>query len=67
MMTYKEWHLITIKEPKGIAVDYTDPQGQSYSTPFCFNTLEEALDYGKLCIDQSIRSKSLHSKESQKV
>lgn len=56
-MTYKEWNLLTKKELNGITVDYTDPEGEFYSTPFCFHTLEEALNYGKLCIDQSIQSR----------
>ncbi len=58
MMSYKEWNLVTSKELNGIAVDYIDPEGHSYSAPFCFYTLEEALNYGKLCVDQSIRSKT---------
>ena len=64
MMTYKQWHLVTKQELKGIAVDYTDPEGHSYSEPFCFYTLEEALNYGKLRIDQSIRSKEFVKKEN---
>ncbi len=61
-MTYKEWILLTTKELNGIAVDYKDPEGKSYSAPFCFFTLDEALNYGKLCIDRSIRSKELTNK-----
>ena len=66
-MTYKDWILLTKEELNGIAVDYTDPEGQSYSAPFCFYTLEEALNYGKLCIDQSIRSRELTNKEAEAV
>jgi hypothetical protein len=66
-MTYKDWILLTKQELNGIAVDYTDPEGQSYSAPFCFYTLEEALNYGKLCIDQSIRSRELTNKEAEAV
>ena len=66
-MTYKDWILLTKKELNGIAVDYTDPEGQLYSAPFCFYTLEEALNYGKLCIDQSIRSRELTNKETEAV
>jgi hypothetical protein len=61
MMTYKEWNLLTSEELNGIAVDYIDPEGKSYSEPFCFYTLEEALSYGKMRIDQSIRLRSLKS------
>jgi hypothetical protein len=57
-MNYKNWSLLPKKELNGIAVDYTDPNGQVYSAPFCFYTLEEALNYGKMCIDQSIRSRT---------
>jgi hypothetical protein len=56
-MNYKQWNLLTKKEVSGIAVDYVDPDGKCYSAPFCFSTLDEALNYGKLCIDQSIRSR----------
>lgn len=66
-MTYKDWILLTKQELNGIAVDYTDPEGHSYSSPFCFYTLEEALNYGKLCIDQSIRSRELTNKEAEAV
>ncbi len=66
-MTYKDWILLTKQELNGIAVDYTDPEGKSYSAPFCFYTLEEALNYGKLCIDQSIRSRELTKKETEAV
>ncbi|HAA27157.1 MAG TPA: hypothetical protein DCE56_05075 [Cyanobacteria bacterium UBA8553] len=66
-MTYKDWILLTKKELNGIAVDYTDPEGQLYSEPFCFYTLEEALNYGKLCIDQSIRSRELTNQETEAV
>jgi hypothetical protein len=65
MMTYKEWNLLTKQELNGIAIDYTDPEGKSYSAPFCFYTLEEALNYGKLCIDKSIRSRGLVNKASE--
>lgn len=54
-MTYKQWNLITKKEGNGIAVDYTDPQGNIYNEPFCFHTLDEALSYGRMCIEQTIR------------
>lgn len=54
-MTYKQWNLITKKEGNGIAVDYTDPQGNIYNEPFCFHTLDEAVSYGKMRIEQNIR------------
>jgi hypothetical protein len=56
-MTYKEWSLLINKELNRIAVDYVDPSGQVYSEQFCFYTLDEALSYGKMCIDHSIRSR----------
>ena len=56
-MTYKQWSLLINKELNRIAVDYVDPSGQVYSEPFCFYTLDEALSYGKMCIDRSISSK----------
>ncbi len=61
-MNYKQWSLVTKKELNGIAVDYTDPDGKVYSEPFCFYTLEEALNYGKMCIDQTIRTKQTMTK-----
>jgi hypothetical protein len=67
MMNYKQWRLITKEELQGVAVDYIDPEGKSYSEPFCFYTLEEALNYGKLCIDKSIRSKELIHKDVETV
>jgi hypothetical protein len=67
MMNYKQWRLVTKEELQGVAVDYIDPDGKSYSEPFCFYTLEEALNYGKLCIDKSIRSKELIHKEVESV
>ncbi len=67
MTTYKEWNLLTKEELNGIAVDYTDPEGQSFSAPFCFHSLEEALDYGKLCIDRSIRSRSLQKDVNEAI
>lgn len=66
-MTYKEWNLLTKQELSGISVDYTDPEGQIYSAPFCFHTLEAALNYGKLCIDQSIQSRSLQNNVNEIV
>jgi hypothetical protein len=63
MVTYKEWNLVTKEEWNRIAVDYIDPEGEVHSEPFCFYTLEEALSYGKMCIDQSIRSKELRNKK----
>ena len=67
MMNYKQWRLVTKEELQGVAVDYIDPDGKSYSEPFCFYTLEEALNYGKLCIDKSIRSKELIHKQVESV
>jgi hypothetical protein len=67
MMTYKEWNLLPKQELNGITVDYTDPEGQSYSAPFCFHTLEEALNYGKLCIDKSIESRLLQNNVNEAV
>jgi hypothetical protein len=67
MMNYKQWRLVTKEELQGVAVDYIDPDGKSYSEPFCFYTLEEALNYGKLCIDKSIRSKQLMHKDVDTV
>lgn len=66
-MNYKEWNLLTKQEMNGIGVDYTDPEGQCYSAPFCFHTLEEALNYGKLCIDQSIRSRLSQNEVNEAV
>lgn len=66
-MNYREWNLLTKQEVNGITIDYTDPEGQSYSSPFCFHTLEEALNYGKICIDQSIHSRSLQNNVNQAV
>jgi len=57
-MNYKQWNLVTKQELNGIAVEYTDPQGNQYSEPFCFHTLTEALNYGRICIDRLIASKS---------
>ncbi|HEY9652151.1 MAG TPA: hypothetical protein V6C95_15910 [Coleofasciculaceae cyanobacterium] len=58
-MNYKQWSLVTKQELNGIAVDYTDPEGKVYTEPFCFYTLEEALNYGKMCIDKTIRLKEV--------
>ncbi|HEY9599938.1 MAG TPA: hypothetical protein V6D33_19935 [Cyanophyceae cyanobacterium] len=58
-MNYKQWSLVTKQELNGIAVDYTDPEGKVYTEPFCFYTLEEALSYGKMCIDKTIRLKEV--------
>ncbi len=58
-MTYNEWNLLPKQERNGITVDYTDPEGELYSAPFCFHTLEEARNCGKLCIDKSIQSRLL--------
>lgn len=58
MMNYKQWIIVTKKEWNGIVVEYTDPQGNQYSEPFCFHTLSEALNYGRICIDRLIASKS---------
>jgi hypothetical protein len=66
-MTYKEWILLTKQEENGIAIDYKDPEGHSYSVPFCFHNIEEALNYGKLCIDQLIRSKTLVNEGAEAV
>ncbi len=63
-MIYKQWNLLAKKEGNCIAVDYTDPQGKLYSEPFCFYTLDDALNYGKVCVDRLIRSKTLHPNES---
>jgi hypothetical protein len=58
-MTYKQWTILTKKEGNGIAVDYTDPEGNHYSEPFCFQNLTEALSYAQSCIDRRlIASKS---------
>ncbi len=64
MMTYKEWNLLTSEQLNGIAIDYIDPEGKSYSEPFCFYTLDEALNYGKMRIDQLV---SLQKKGTQDV
>jgi len=58
-MNYKQWNLLPIAEGSGISVDCIDPEGNSYSAPFCFSTLDEALNYGKVCVDRLIRSKSV--------
>lgn len=56
-MNYKQWNLLPKKEGNYVVVDYTDPDGQLYSEPFCFSTLDEALNYAKLRIDQFIQSR----------
>lgn len=63
-MIYRQWNLFTKKEGNYIAVDYIDPTGKSYSEPFCFATIDEALYYGKLCIDRFIRAQTLQHQES---
>jgi hypothetical protein len=69
MMTYKEWNLVTSEELNGIAIDYIDPEGKSYSEPFCFYTLDEALNYGKMRIDQlvSLQKKGTHDVQSRAI
>jgi hypothetical protein len=62
MTNYKQWILVAKKELNGIAVDYADPEGNHYSEPFCFPTLDEALSYGRICIDRLIEAKSSHQK-----
>lgn len=57
-MIYKNWNIITSEEQNGIVVDYVDPQGNKHSEPYRFHTYEEAENYGKLCVDQSIQSKT---------
>jgi hypothetical protein len=64
MMIYRQWNLFTRQEGNYIVVDFTDPDGKLYSEPFCFYTLDEALYYGKLCIDRFIRAKMLQPKET---
>ncbi|HEY9729238.1 MAG TPA: hypothetical protein V6D50_22540 [Chroococcales cyanobacterium] len=54
MMTYKQWTIVTKKELNGIAVDYTDPEGNHYSEPFCFQNPSEALRYAQICIDRRL-------------
>lgn len=58
MMTYKEWILSIKKEWNGIVVDYSDPEGNQYSEPFCFPTIDEAVKYAQICIDRLIQSNS---------
>ena len=55
---YKQWILLAKQELNGIVVDYTDPEGNHYSEPFCFQTIDEAIAYGQACIDRLIRLKS---------
>jgi len=57
-MTYKNWSVVISQERNGLVVDYADAQGNVYSEPFCFYSYEEAETYGKLCVDQAIRSAS---------
>ena len=57
-MIYKQWVLNIKQEWNGITVDYFDPEGNCYSEPFCFPTPNEAVSYGRLRVDQLIRSKS---------
>ena len=57
MLTYQRWTLVIKKEWNGIAIDYEDPEGNEYHEPFCFSTIDEALIYGKMCIDRLIQSK----------
>jgi hypothetical protein len=63
-MIYRLWNLFTKKEGDYITIDYTDPEGKLYSEPFCFATFDEALYYGKLCIDRFIGSQSLVPKNT---
>jgi len=58
MMTYKHWTLVMEQEENGVVVDYYDPEGNYYQEPFCFSTLDEALNYGRICIDKLIQAKS---------
>lgn len=60
-MIYKNWTIVTSKEQHGIVVDYIDPKGSKYSEPFCFPTYEEAIAYGKLCVDQLTRLGTEHN------
>jgi hypothetical protein len=57
-MIYKQWVLNIKQEWNGITVDYFDPEGNCYSEPFCFPTPNEAVSYGRLRVDQLIRSNS---------
>lgn len=54
-MVYKNWNIVTSEEYNGIVVDCVDPKGNRYREPFCFSTYDEAVSYGKMCIDQLIR------------
>ena len=54
-MTYKDWILVAKKEWNGIAVDYFDQEGNQYNEPFCFPTIDQAISYGKSCIDRLIQ------------
>lgn len=58
MINYKQWILLAKQEWNGIVIDYTDPEGNYYSEPFCFQTLDQAIGYGRACIDRLIRLKS---------
>ena len=54
-MIYRNWNIITAQEYNGMVVDCVDPNGNKYREPYCFCTYDEAVNYGKLCVDQSIR------------
>lgn len=58
-MYYRQWNLLAHPEGQAIAVDYIDPEGHLYQEPFCFYNLDEALHYGKICIDRAIHLRSL--------
>jgi hypothetical protein len=54
-ITYKNWTLFAKTEANGIVIDYTDPEGNFYSEPFCFQTMDKAINYGHICIDRLIK------------
>lgn len=56
-MTYKQWTLVAKKEENGVVVDFYDLEGNYYQEPFRFPTLDEALSYGRICIDRLSQGK----------
>jgi|GEM_PF-2631853 len=54
-INYKSWTLFVKTEANGIVIDYSDPDGSFYSEPFCFQIMDEAINYGQICIDRLIK------------
>ncbi len=54
-IAYRNWNLLVKTEANGIVIDYTDVEGNFYSEPFCFQSMDEAISYGQICIDRLIK------------